>query len=65
MIGWVTVLNSIRNDYPSKLVEGGMTAHKAMENILATYGRYNIQTKIINMILRDRKNGVIPPRLRV
>ena len=52
-------------DLITKLVKGGMTAHVAMDNILETYGRCEPLTKLINMIMRDRRNGVVPQRLRL
>ena len=52
-------------DCITRLVRSGMTAHTAMDKILIEYGRYNSLTKIINMMLRDRKDNTIPLRLRV
>ena len=52
-------------DTISKMVRGGMTAHAAMDKILDTYGRYLPLTKLINIMLRDRKNGTVPSALEV
>ena len=52
-------------DCITRLTRSGMTAHTAMDKILMEYGRYNPLTKIINMMLRDRKDDSIPLRLRV
>ena len=52
-------------DAISKLINGGMTAHAAMDKILETYGRYLTLPKLINLMVRDRKNGTFPQELEV
>ena len=61
----VSKLRKLIWDAVSKLVQGGMTAHAAMDKNLETYGRYLTLTKLINLITRDKKNGAIPAELQV
>jgi hypothetical protein len=52
-------------DVVLKLIHGGLMAEVAIDRVYSTYGVKESITKILNMMLRDRKDNITPPPLQV